>query len=221
MSESPRPPARDGEQGILHVLVVEDDAVDRRAIKRALKEAPIEVTVTEAPTLEDAEHLLSQHRYDCALLDMHLPGGPGTSLLGLLGSTPGVILTGERDDRNASDALKLGADDYLLKSDIRPHTLTRAIRYAVDRRQARRAADVVRLAGGVADRVGNPATAIRLNLQMAQSSLRRGDIDIEELRVLVEEAQTSLDEMVSIIRQLQDHAQGKAGWPDWADDQHP
>lgn len=208
-------------QRALNVLIVEDDLIDRRAVMRALNGTHLEVSITEACTLDEAEQLLADHRYDCALLDMHLPGGQGTSLLGLLGNTPGVILTGERDDRNASEALKLGADDYLLKSDISPHTLVRAIRYAIDRRQARKAVDVVRLAAGVADRVGNPATAIRLNLQMAQGSLKEGDVDVDELRVLLEEAHASLDEMVSIIRQLQDYAQGKAGWPSWADKQHP
>ncbi len=48
MSNGPLPLSHPDGQGILHVLIVEDDLVDRRAVKRALKGAPLEVTVTEA-----------------------------------------------------------------------------------------------------------------------------------------------------------------------------
>jgi CheY-like chemotaxis protein len=53
----------------LKILVVDDDDVDRMAVRRALKASGLEATVTEADDAKSALARLAKEHYDCTLLD--------------------------------------------------------------------------------------------------------------------------------------------------------
>jgi DNA-binding NarL/FixJ family response regulator len=76
---------------------------------------------------------------DCAILDLSLPDASGlqalVALRALSPDLPIVVLTGFDDLEVGLSALRCGADDYLVKSQVDGFTLDRAVRYAIARRQ--------------------------------------------------------------------------------------
>lgn len=106
----------------VRVLLVEDDAVDRIACRRALQQHPeYEFELYEADTGRQGLQLICDHEFDCVLLDYHLPDMTGLEFLGEIADTLGKIqvpvlkLTGSDNVAIAVEAMKLGARDYLIK----------------------------------------------------------------------------------------------------------
>jgi len=95
-----------------HILVVEDEAIIRNAVKRLLTRHNHEVS--EADSV-DAARELDLTSYDMIISDLRLPGGNGTDLIELAGNTPVLIMTSYASLRSAVDAMKLGAVDYIAK----------------------------------------------------------------------------------------------------------
>jgi two-component system, sensor histidine kinase and response regulator len=119
----------------LKILVVDDDDVDRMAVRRALKTAGVKMTLTEAADCRSAIAELKNTTFDCIFLDYQLPDRDGLSLVRDLRQdevyTPIVMLTGQGDEQIAVDLMKAGATDYLPKSKISPDRLSRILRSAV------------------------------------------------------------------------------------------
>ena len=128
------------------ILVVEDDEVDRMAVKRCLSAAGVEMTWLEATECKSAIAILKAQTFDCIFLDYLLPDGNGLELvqqLRTLGiTTPVIVLTGQGDERIAVEVMKAGAFDYLPKSRITPENLYQILRQAIRLYRAEQAATV-------------------------------------------------------------------------------
>ncbi len=102
-----------------HVLLVEDVADTRAWLAEVVRSVFPEVAVHEAEHLERARELLSAQEFDLALIDIHLPDGNGIDLLEEITArspeTYCVIATVFSDDEHLFDALRAGAQGYLLK----------------------------------------------------------------------------------------------------------
>ena len=126
-------------QDRLQVLIVDDDAVDRANLSRALRARFSQAEVQEATTSAEATETLRSHTFDCILLDHSLPDGSGLAwLVGVRESgdaTPIVILTGPGDEI-AAEAIREGASDCLSKADLTPHLLAHCLRAAVRYQQS-------------------------------------------------------------------------------------
>jgi signal transduction histidine kinase/DNA-binding response OmpR family regulator len=125
-----------GEEGaVLSVLAVDDDAVDRAAVRRALRATGLEVELTEAADAPEALAALRRGGFDCALLDFRLPKADGLAVLGRARdeglTTPIVMLTGHGDEQLAVDLMKAGAHDYIAKGALTPERLRSSILQAV------------------------------------------------------------------------------------------
>ncbi|WP_148252552.1 sigma-54-dependent transcriptional regulator [Aidingimonas lacisalsi] len=94
------------------ILIVEDEAIIRSALRRLLERHDHEVS--EAESLTDARSLDPQS-YDLVIGDLRLPGDPGTALIEIASPTPVLIMTSYASMRSAVDALKQGAVDYIAK----------------------------------------------------------------------------------------------------------
>jgi PAS domain S-box-containing protein len=132
-----------GGQAPLRLLVVDDDTVDRMAIRRAIAATGLVTLVEEAPDVEMALAALTALPSDCVLLDYQLPGRSGLELLkeirrrGL--DVPVIMLTGTSDPETAVALMKAGAADFLSKAALAPDRLEPAIRNAVRVSRAERA----------------------------------------------------------------------------------
>ncbi len=121
--------------GKLRVLMIDDDRVDRLAIRRALEQSTIVVELDEASSAEEALEKVATNTYDCLLLDHDLPGKSGTSLTALLrergNHTPIVLVTGQQDEELLEAAVEAGVTDFFPKGDLSPRRLALRIRFAI------------------------------------------------------------------------------------------
>jgi DNA-binding NarL/FixJ family response regulator len=117
-------------QAPLRVMLVDDHALVRSAVRQALTAADITV-VGEAGSADEALLLAPQLRPDLLLLDINLPGTDGLRLLRELGprlpDTRIVMLTVSATNRDLLEAMRNGAAGYLTK-DLSPEALQRAVR---------------------------------------------------------------------------------------------
>jgi DNA-binding NarL/FixJ family response regulator len=131
----------------LRVMLVDDHALVRSAVRQAISAADVEL-VGEAASAEDALALAPVLRPDIMLLDIDLPGMGGLQLLQELAprlpQTKIVMLTVSSSERDLLDAVARGAAGYLTK-DLSPEALLRTLRgtqrgeLAMSRRFAARA----------------------------------------------------------------------------------
>lgn len=118
----------------MRILVVDDDQLDRLAVRRALQEAGISTTVDEAASGAEALGLVGPGSHDCVLLDYFMPGDDSVALLRSISEVasdvPVVIFTGHGDEEVAVRFMKAGAVDYLPKASLSPERLATSLRYA-------------------------------------------------------------------------------------------
>src|SRR6266851_637149 len=131
-------PARDDH---VQVLLVEDDDGDALLVGELLREVGAAVVVRRARSLTQAKGLVSGAA--CVLLDLGLPDSQGLNglrqLLQLEPEAAIVVLTGEASEHLGEQAVRAGAQDYLVKGEVAGNMLNRVIRYAVERRRAEEA----------------------------------------------------------------------------------
>ncbi|HEX6323321.1 MAG TPA: response regulator [Vicinamibacterales bacterium] len=122
-------------EGPIKLLIVDDDDVDRLALKRTLVKAGVEADVAEAAGPEEALALLRGTTFDCVILDYQLPGADGLQVLHSIRAagnrTPVIALTGQGDEQTAVELMKAGAADYMGKGQLSPERLSRSLRHAL------------------------------------------------------------------------------------------
>src|SRR3712207_2991722 len=124
------------------VLLVEDDAVYAELVQELLlsEHSSSPIRIERYNRLADAIERLRQGPAACALLDLTLPDAQGLNglrqLQDLEPSLPIVVLSGVDDEDVAIQAVKEGAQDYLVKHHVDGHLLSRAVRYAIERKRA-------------------------------------------------------------------------------------
>ena len=127
----------------IRVLLVEDNAGDARLIVEMLRDASRPFAVDRVDSLERALHHLSQDSPDVLILDLGLPDSSGLETFERtrLSSTdkPIVIISGLDDERLAAEAVRAGAQDYLVKGRIDGELLARVLRYGIERQNAEQA----------------------------------------------------------------------------------
>ena len=98
-----------------NVLLVEDDAIDRMAFERFVINQGLPYSYMIADSLAAARTLLSEHRFDLALVDYALGDGTGLDLIETARDIPIIMITGSSDLEFAVQAMKAGAFDYIVK----------------------------------------------------------------------------------------------------------
>jgi len=118
------------QSGPMRVMLVDDHALVRSAVRQAITAPDIEV-VGEAATADEALLLAPELRPELILLDINLPGTDGLRVLRELSprlpNTRIVMLTASTGRRDLLEAMRTGAAGYLTK-DLSPEALQRAVR---------------------------------------------------------------------------------------------
>lgn len=120
----------------LRILVVEDDELDRRAVRRCLQQCGIAVTVEYASSAQETLQGIASAGYDCVLLDYYIPGVAGLALFQKIREVapnmPVVIFTGRGDEDIAVELMKAGAADYLPKASLTAERLASSLRHVIE-----------------------------------------------------------------------------------------
>lgn len=124
----------------IRLLLVEDNPLDTRLLREYLQRmAKVSFQVTAVERLDCALAFLDANTVDIIVLDLVLPDSRGTETLNRILqrgiSIPVIILSGLNDEELAMEAVELGAQDYLVKSQINSATLLKSILYAIKRGQ--------------------------------------------------------------------------------------
>jgi diguanylate cyclase (GGDEF)-like protein len=124
----------------LQVLLVEDSAGDALLLREMFrKESPGSFELTHVERMSDAVSELAKGGFDIVLLDLGLPDGHGIDTVrrtqAAAPGVPVIVLTGLDDEALAAQAMKEGAQDYLIKGQIENHALPRALRHAIERQR--------------------------------------------------------------------------------------
>lgn len=121
------------------LLVVDDDTVDRTAVRRLLARGGLrDSTIHEAANADEARRALRNAQapsVDCVVLDYHLAGETALDILDDMRveqpNTACVILTGRSDPETAAALIKAGALEFLTKESLTAERLEQAIRSAI------------------------------------------------------------------------------------------
>ncbi|RKI04193.1 hybrid sensor histidine kinase/response regulator [Corallococcus sp. AB038B] len=190
----------------LRVLLVDDGMADRLAVSRALARDPdMQWDVVPVSSAEDALAYLSGNAVDAMLLDYHLPGMNGVTLLkkitelGLPRVPAVVVLTGSGNERVAVDAMKAGAQDYLVKEAFSPERLRRSLRAAVDTVLMTRELEERRLRAERAEAAAREALAVRDELFSLATHDLKGPLQIMTLNAQVLRRQIPPDAMTPAL----------------------
>jgi two-component system sensor histidine kinase/response regulator len=125
------------------ILLIEDNPADARLIREMLRNAPDDTTcIGHADCLRLAIPEIEAKAPDSILLDLGLPDSQGLETLLAVQKRfpelPVVVLTGLNDQAFAGDAVRAGAQDYLVKGRFTAEILTRAVSYAIERERVAR-----------------------------------------------------------------------------------
>lgn len=124
----------------IRILLIEDNPGDARLLRELLKEIKSgQFELAHADHLAAGLELLAQESFDILLLDLGLPDSNGLDTLTQTQSqaphVPVILLTGLDDEALALEAMRGGAQDYLLKGELDSRMLARTIRYAIERKR--------------------------------------------------------------------------------------
>ena len=159
---------------LVPVLLVEDDDGDALLVEELLRDVDAPVVVKRARSLGQATMLVSDAA--CVLLDLGLPDSQGLQglrqLLGIEPEAAVVVLTGQASEHLGEQAVRAGAQDYLVKGEVAGHMLHRVIRYAVERRRAEEAQRELRIAQVLAQENARLERGLLPSPLLADSRLR-------------------------------------------------
>jgi len=124
---------------MVKVLLVEDNPDDVLVLQRLFRNmAPGQYDVTHHSCMKDALQHLAAETMDVVMLDLSLPDSKGLSAVHQMFAaapyTPVVVITSGSDDDLAAQALRAGAQDFLVKGAFEPAVVLRALRYAIERK---------------------------------------------------------------------------------------
>lgn len=160
----------------LKILLVEDNLAEARLLQELLNQSQtVDFKVIHFSRLQAAiAHLRSNTNFDIVLLDLTLPDSVGIhsldAVLQLNLQIPVVVLTNTNDEELALETVRHGAQDYLIKRHLHPELLSRAIYYAIERKQVTEALHQVK--DSLEQQVGLRTAQLRHAKELAQTTLQ-------------------------------------------------
>ncbi len=125
---------------VINILVVDDSPTDRAIFRRFLSQNNAQQYVfSEAESIDEGFRKIRSELPDCVLLDYDLPDGNGNELIekitGNFGknSIPVVMISGSGNIEIAVEAMRSGAQDFLIKNNATAADLVRAVQNAIDK----------------------------------------------------------------------------------------
>ena len=118
----------------MKILIVEDNLADVSYLQEALEKTDgAKLAASNCQTLAEAKECIEKEDFDVVALDLGLPDCCGIEtfiqIQNCARDTPIVILSDLYDESLAIEAVRLGAQDYLVKDLWNPHRISRSLAY--------------------------------------------------------------------------------------------
>ena len=209
----------------VRVLLVEDDPASVLIVRDLLRDSSMaSFHVESVSRLQDLRNRRDLSSFDVVLADLGLPDSQGLEtyhqVRSCVAGRPIIVLTGFDDETTGLNALRAGAQDYLIKSELTSRTLARAVRYAIDKkaietqlRQSQRLEAVGQLAAGIAHDFNNILTVVHGQAQLLKESGTLAPEATAAVAEIVESAERAVNltrQLLTFSRQQVMHARGIA-----------
>jgi signal transduction histidine kinase len=207
----------------LQILLVEDNPGDADLLQEFLSEFEQQVQITHVACLQGAvEHLEQGKPADAILLDLCLPDSKGLATLERINpvalQVPIIVLTGLEDEATGIEAVRMGAQDYLVKGQVVSRTLIRRIYHAVERKRlehelqrAKQAAEAANVAkshflANISHELRTPMNSI-----LGMVDLALGEPLSATVRDYLKTAKDSADVLLELLNEILDFSRLEAG----------
>jgi PAS domain S-box-containing protein len=128
----------------LQILLVEDSASDAVLLQENILSSGVtDISISVVQSLNEAKEHLKNNHTDAVLLDLTLPDSSGLDTVReartACPDVPVVVITGVDNENTGIEAVRTGVQDYLVKGQTDGRTITRVIRYSIERKRAEEA----------------------------------------------------------------------------------
>jgi response regulator RpfG family c-di-GMP phosphodiesterase len=167
-------------ENAIRLLMFEDNPGDVTLIREQLSESGDFFEIVSFDLLSKGIEFLATNNVDVVLLDLGLPDSHGLSTIEIVmaknSSVPIIILTALDDEKIAMEAVRRGAQDYLVKGSASIEILSRIIRYSIERKNAEKELklSIERFSRALSDTVKAMAMAVEIRDPYTAGHQRRG-----------------------------------------------
>ena len=209
---SERGPVTEGNSDTIQILLIEDSPVQAELVREQLAQVEgVVFRVEWVNCLAAGLDYLAAHPVDLALVDLLLPDSQGLETFRAVRRnarlTPIVVLTASDDETLAVEAVREGAQDYLVKGQADGRLLARVIRYAIERKRLDQLKDA--FVNMVSHELRTPLAVTREGIELLLDGIP-GPVTERQTRVLTV-AKQNLERLTRLINDLLDIAKLEAG----------
>jgi signal transduction histidine kinase len=208
------------EKNSIKILMLEDQEDDADLVKRALRKGGITFECIRVDDKASFEKALIEFKPDAILSDHSLPQFNSIEAIkikqSISTSTPFILVTGAVSDEFAAQCIKLGADDYILKSNLSrlPASLKNALEYRTLERLRVEGEETLRQQNvqlnkanreidsfvySVSHNLRSPLSSILGLVNIARQEMETGKADMPNYLNLIEKSIKKLDETIKEI----------------------
>ena len=207
----------------INAIVLEDNHFDRQAMERVVDRSELVISLTFVETLAELSRKIGEREFDVAIVDFRLPDGTGFDALKLISQSnlnakcAGVMVASEAEATVAVSAMKSGCADYIVKDDLSPATLRRAITSAKQKANLKSRLNeagkkLVTLRGALREHGETSNSIVRPLMQRSLTQLRAIEFEAsqsgnEHMRHRFEVLLENLNEVLSFCETLERDAQ--------------
>ncbi|MBK7965288.1 MAG: response regulator [Bacteroidetes bacterium] len=128
----------------IQIQIIEDNDQDISLLVNSIKKTGLDVEIAISKTIKEAIEISSTRNFDCIFLDYYFPEQNGLDFLKYYSTNNTgasiIMVTSEEDIHLAIECMKMGASDFLSKSQITPASLSKSLRYILKLKEARNTA---------------------------------------------------------------------------------
>lgn len=129
----------------INIQIVEDNEQDIALLVNALMQSGFDTNISVSRSIDDAISVNSRNNFDCIFLDYYFPVKNGSDFLRYYNEKKNsgniIMVTSQEDVHMAVECMKLGASDFLTKTQITPASIGKSLRYILKLKEAREAAE--------------------------------------------------------------------------------
>jgi|GEM_PF-2109851 len=183
------------DNNILNCLYIEDNKADFKLLEVRFKrnETYQDSSITNCQTIKEADELLKREVFNLILLDLSLPDAHGLEGVNFLQekhpSYPIVVLTGNTDKEIALNAIKEGAQDYLIKGAFTDELFFRVCNYAIERKKI-----IIQQ-----KKILKEVEKLNINLNTVNARLQKTVIELQEEKSRVDKKNKQINSFISVI----------------------
>lgn len=186
---------------LLQILLVEDSISDAILLQESVLSSGVkDLSISVVGSLRESTDHLKNNHIDATLLDLSLPDSSGLETVrrvrGACPDMPIVVLTGVDDEKTGVEAVRMGAQDYLVKGQADGRLIARAVRYAIERKRAEQ--DIQKARDELEVRVKERTTELRHSQKKLRSLAAELELTEErERRQIASDLHDSIGQILS------------------------